>query len=191
MKRKAIFFDRDGVLINDVHLLTEVTQVAFPDLLWFALTQLVELDFAAFVVTNQTVVARGLASEEQVELVNNYITNKIHRKTGLQFTKVYYCPHHPQATLKKYQQNCECRKPKPGLLLQAASEFDINLAASWMIGDRISDIIAGAKAGCRTIHLQSGSHLEKPIISDSIDLSVRTDHTCSNILEAINIITNN
>ena len=185
---KAIFLDRDGVLIKDIHLLTSKNQIIFENQVFSALKLLKYVKFKLFVVSNQTVVARGMSSESEVEAINNFISEIISDKTGVQIDKFYFCPHHPNATIEKYRINCECRKPKPGMLYQAADEFNIDMSRSYMIGDRISDIIAGATAGCKTILLETGMHNEKPIESDAMDLTIKPDFTCSNLTEAIKII---
>ena len=185
---KAIFLDRDGVLIKDIHLLISKNQIIFEDQVFSALKLLKNLKFKLLVVSNQTVVARGMATETEVEKINDYITNRIYNQTKVKIEKFYFCPHHPNATMEKYRINCECRKPKPGMLLTAAEEFDIDLSQSYMIGDRISDIIAGCKAGCKTILLKTGMHNEAPIESDTFEPDIKPDFTCNNLIEAIRII---
>ena len=193
---KTIFFDRDGVLIKDVHLLTKCEQIilypetfeAFKLLDDFNNSTTHPLNIESIVVTNQPVVARGMISEEEVKIINNYISNQILLKTGYQISKSYFCPHHPNANIKKYRVNCKCRKPKSGMLLKAAKEFSIDLTKSWMIGDRISDIIAGHNVGCKTILVETGKHTEKPIESDALDIDIKPDFICKNILEAVKII---
>jgi D-glycero-D-manno-heptose 1,7-bisphosphate phosphatase len=187
-KSPAIFFDRDGVLIEDINLLTSVPQVIFLDTVLAAFRLIRNSPFKLIVVSNQPVVARGMATETEVELVNNFIAATIFSETQCRIDKFYFCPHHPEANLPQYRKNCECRKPKPGMLLQAAQEFNLDLKTSWMIGDRISDVIAGHKAACKTILLETGRHLDKPIVSDAMDLNVKPDFTFRNLLKAIEFI---
>lgn len=191
IQRKAVFLDRDGVLIEDVNLLTLRNQVRIYRETPKALKVLNSLGYLLFVVTNQTVVARGLATEEDVEELNSFIGKKLFEKSGCKIEHFYYCPHHPEATLPQYRIKCECRKPRPGMLLQAAKEYDLNLVSSFMIGDRISDIAAGHKAGCRTILVKTGMHQAKPIISDAIDLTVKPNYVCTDLYEASMIILEN
>ena len=95
----------------------------------------------------------------------------------------------PNATLPQYRVECHCRKPRPGLLLRAAQELDLDLGASYMVGDRISDIIAGQRAGCRTILVQTGMHTAPPIKSpDAIDTSLEPDYVCPDLSAAVEII---
>lgn len=185
----AVFLDRDGVLIEDVHLLTKPHQVLLIDGAAQAIKMLREEGYQVIVVSNQTVIARGLATEEDVELVNQHIQWLLRTEVGQGVDAFYICPHHPNATLIRYRMACECRKPRPGLLLLAAAEHGINLSRSYMIGDRITDVIAGQRAGCRTILVESGKHLDRPIESpDPIDLTVRPDYICADLLQAVGYI---
>ncbi len=184
-RKKAIFFDRDGVLIEDSHLLISKDDIIFADDLIETFQILNNTEYSFFIITNQTVIARGLANEDTVENINNYIIEEIAKKTNCNITKAYYCPHHQNATLEEYRIDCECRKPKPGMLLRASLECDIDLSQSYMIGDRISDIVAGNKAGCKTVLLETGAHLAKPIESDAMDLSVKADYICPKLKGAI------
>ncbi len=189
---RAVFLDRDGVLIQDVNLLTEASQIqtlaGVPD----ALQRLAAAGFRLIVITNQTVVARGLATESQVDQINATISERLADQGAPPFDRFYVCPHHPNATLPEYQADCQCRKPRPGMLLQAAQDYNLNLAASFFVGDRITDIIAGAKAGCRTILVQSGWHRAAPIITpDAIDPSIQADWICPGLLTAADWILKN
>jgi D-glycero-D-manno-heptose 1,7-bisphosphate phosphatase len=188
MPNRAIFFDRDGVLNKDIHLLCKIDDVIIPPDTIDAFKLLSGVECKKIVVSNQTVISRGLASENEVDNINQHIDNAILTLTSCKIDRFYTCPHHPDATLEKYRKNCDCRKPKPGMLQEAAEDYDIDLTQSWMIGDRISDIIAGHRAGCRTILIQTGMHKEKPIISDDMDLSISPDYTCNNLHEAVLII---
>ena len=185
---RAIFFDRDGVLIKDNGLLTQIDQIEFANDVFSSFDILKKTGFKFFIITNQAVVARGMITEEWVTGINDYIAGEIYDQTGCRIDQCYFCPHHPNADIEEYRKNCECRKPKPGMLLKAAEDFDIDLSQSYMIGDRISDIIAGAKAGCKTILLETGMHKEAPIESDAFDTTVKPDFTCNSLTEAVKII---
>lgn len=187
-RSSAVFLDRDGVIIEDVHLLTSCEQVRLFDGVAESLERLCQIGYLLFIVSNQTVVARGLSSEEDVTDVNAFICSELSSTANCKIEKCYFCPHHPEATVQEYRVKCNCRKPLPGLLLRAAEEYGIDLKSSFMVGDRISDVIAGCRAGCRTIHVQTGMHSAAPIVSDAMDLSVKPDHVCMNINEAVEII---
>jgi D-glycero-D-manno-heptose 1,7-bisphosphate phosphatase len=135
------------------------------------------------------VVARGLISETQVIKINNRLQYLLSLNKSEAIDAYYFCPHHPNATRIEYRVNCACRKPKAGLLLQAAQEWEIDLKSSWMIGDRPSDILAGKQAGCRTILVSSGMHLDAPIESEFDLTTIKPDYICKNLLESEKIIT--
>lgn len=188
MPKPAIFLDRDGVLIEDVDLLTRPDQIHIYAGVPQALAALSAAGYLLFVVTNQTVVARGLATEGDVEDLNAFLGEQLAAGTGCRIEKFYYCPHHPEATLPQYRIACTCRKPHPGMLLTAAREYGVDLGSSFMIGDRISDIVAGRKAGCTTILVETGMHQARPIVSDAMDLTVVPDHVCRDLPAACRCI---
>ena len=181
----AIFLDRDGVLIEDVDLLTNPADIRILGGVPQALKSLKEAGFRLIVVSNQTVVARGLMSEPRMTALNDDVEQRLLQNGAPAIDGFYFCPHHPSAKLPAYRVDCVCRKPRPGLLTRAAKEYGIDLASSFMIGDRITDIIAGAKAGCRTILVQTGAHLAPAIEnSEPLDTTVSPDHTCRDLPEA-------
>ncbi|MCX6006829.1 MAG: HAD family hydrolase [Chloroflexi bacterium] len=182
---RAIFLDRDGVLIEDVHLLTNPKDIRILAGVPAALGRLSAAGFGIIVVSNQTVVARGLSTKQEVLDLNAEVHVQIERAGGPCLGAFYFCPHHPNATLPLYRVDCECRKPRPGLLLRAAREHDLDLHASFAVGDRVTDIIAGARAGCRTVLVQTGEHLAPPIeTSEPLDDSVEPDYTCADLFQA-------
>ncbi|MFH1761177.1 MAG: HAD family hydrolase [bacterium] len=187
-KKSAIFLDRDGVIIDDVDLLIDRNMISILPGVPEALGDLHSAGFLLVSVSNQTVIARGLATESAVKAINRQINSLLIKSGGYPMDNFYFCPHHPQAALPRYRIDCECRKPKPGLLLNAAKELNINLKTSYMIGDRISDINAGHAAESKTILVETGRHLKRPIISDHLDLSIKPDYTCANLLQASKII---
>lgn len=192
INRPAVFFDRDGVLIRDVDLLNNKEQVRLCDGVCRVLGRLQTDGFLLFVITNQTVVARGLATIEQVVEINDYINELISLVLNKKpIVKFYICPHHPQATLEQYRQSCICRKPAPGMLYAAAKEYGVDLGESYMVGDRMSDVVAGSKAGCRTILVRSDKTDSAPIISKDMDYSIAADHVCDTLLEAYAYIEKN
>lgn len=182
---RAVFLDRDGVIIEEVHLLTDPAQIKIRKEAPAVLKLLKQAGFRLIVVTNQTVVARGLISEQDVDKINGLMEDLLVKAGAPRLDGCYFCPHHPSATLPAYRQDCECRKPKPGMLLQASREHALDLSASFMIGDRITDIIAGDRAGCRTVLLETGTHLLPAIeTSEPIDGSIKPHFSCSGLEEA-------
>ena len=137
-------------------------------------------------ISNQTVVARGLVTEQEVYAIHAKVECLLEQAGAPRLDGFYFCPHHPQATLPAYRIACECRKPRPGLLLRAAREHNLNLIASFVVGDRITDVIAGARAGCRTVLVQTGKHTAPPIEPvEPHDRSIQPDYTCANLSEAV------
>lgn len=164
--RPAVFMDRDGTVNVEVHYLSEPDQVQLLPTVAETILQLNSSNTPVVVVTNQAGIARGFFPESQLELVHNRLHELLieHRA---KVDGVYYCPHHPSEGIGEYRIECECRKPKPGMLKQAAADLWIDLTRSLMIGDRESDLAAGANAGCVTALVKTGYGLET---STSIDL---------------------
>lgn len=184
-RNRAIFLDRDGVLIEDVGLLVEETAVRLLPGVPAALRSLAEAGFELLVVSNQPVVARGMLTEDGVVALQREIAARLEAAGAPTLTGFYFCPHHPRANDPRYAVACDCRKPEPGLLLRAAAEHEIDLGRSFMIGDRPSDIAAGKAAGCRTVLVLTGRHLDAPIeTSRPFDPSVEPDSTCSDLAAA-------
>jgi D-glycero-D-manno-heptose 1,7-bisphosphate phosphatase len=163
MMHKAAFLDRDGVLVCDSGLVTDAGQFAVlegvPEALWL----LKRAGYHLVVVTNQAVVARGLISERDLLGLHDSMQRLLMSQGAPKLDAIYACPHHPNANIPEYRLECQCRKPRPGLLFQAAEDNSIDLRQSFMIGDRLTDIAAGQQAACGTILVQTGQHLAAPI----------------------------
>jgi len=151
----VVILDRDGVLIQR-HLLTwQKKQLKLSPKIAPLIHKFNNRNIPVIVVTNQPVVARGWISEKGVEKLHQILQTRLN-KNGAFIDKFYFCPHHPEATLKKYRKKCACRKPKIGLFKKAAKEFNINLSRSVTIGDMTQDILAGKRAGTKTILVKTG-----------------------------------
>ena len=185
MIRKAVFLDRDGVLIEDSHLRTTASSLQILPGVPLALGMLKELGFLLIVVTNQTVVARGLLTRSEMEQLNRTIVSRLEEESGITMDDLFYCPHHPNAQVPEYRIVCSCRKPEPGMLLEAARKYQISCSASFMVGDRITDCLAGAAAGCRTVLLKTGCH-DKPVIETGtpVNTDYKSDYICDSLLQA-------
>jgi D-glycero-D-manno-heptose 1,7-bisphosphate phosphatase len=183
-RRPAFFFDRDGVLVDDPGATIHTRRL---ELLPGAL-EAIRLARAAgrlvFVVTNQTIVARGVATEDDVRNVHADLGLRLAREGGA-VDAFYFCPHHPSATLVAYRTQCDCRKPRPGMLLEAAREWDVDLAGSVMVGDRLSDVAAGKRAGCRAGLVMTGQHDAPPIESPDAFMAVEPDFITHDVLSAV------
>jgi D-glycero-D-manno-heptose 1,7-bisphosphate phosphatase len=154
---RAIFLDRDGTVTYGIPKYERVDSVDKVELLpntIEGLRLLSTLDFLKFFVTNQAGLAEELISWDEFNAINNEVLRKI-EPSGVEITETYVCPHGEGST-------CECRKPKPKLLQDAAVKYDIDLANSWMIGDRLTDVQTGINAGTKTILVQTGSIMDAP-----------------------------
>ena len=156
-KQKAIFLDRDGTINKYVEFLQRIEEFELMDNVAAAVKRINDLGYLAIVVTNQPVIARGEVSFEQLQEIHNKMETLLGRE-GAYLDSIYYCPHHPdkgyEGEVDELKCVCNCRKPKPGMLLSAAEKFNIDLSSSWMVGDCESDIRAGKAAGCRTALIQ-------------------------------------
>lgn len=160
--KRAIFLDRDGTIIVDKGFVHKKEDLELLPGAAQAIKLAREAGFLVVVVTNQSGVARGYFTEEEVKAFNAYL-NRVLAQRGARIDAFYYCPHHPQAPIEAYRKACSCRKPRPGLLLRAAQELGIDLCQSWMIGDSPRDAEAGQRAGCNTILLERGKDLLQAI----------------------------
>jgi D-glycero-D-manno-heptose 1,7-bisphosphate phosphatase len=183
--RAAVFLDRDGVLIEDVDAIVRPSDILVLDGVAGALSRLAGAGYALVVVTNQTVISRGLASEEELGRVHGAMLARLGEAGAPHLDGIYVCPHHPSATVPAYRVDCECRKPRPGLLVRAASDLALDLSHSTMVGDRVSDVVAGALAGCSTVLVRSGAH-DEPMIESSLELAEVPvpDYVCADLEEA-------
>jgi D-glycero-D-manno-heptose 1,7-bisphosphate phosphatase len=185
MAAAAVFLDRDGILLEDRGLLTRSEDLRVLPGAPHALRRLKGAGFRLIVVSNQAVVARGLISEQQLAEIHVEMGRMLAAAGAPPLDAIYCCPHHPNATLPEYRVECECRKPRPGLLLRAAREHGLDLAASFFVGDRITDIIAGVRAGCRTVLVESPATAAPPIVtSEPIDESLLPDYVCLDLQAA-------
>jgi D-glycero-D-manno-heptose 1,7-bisphosphate phosphatase len=153
--RPAVFLDRDGTLIEEVGYLDRIERVALFPWTIDALRVLRRAGYALVVVTNQAGVARGYFDEAHVEAVHEHLRSRF-AAAGAPVDGFHFCPHHPEATLPAYRVRCECRKPQPGLILRAARELDLDLARSFVIGDRWLDVETARRAGARGILVRTG-----------------------------------
>ncbi|MBM3858815.1 MAG: D-glycero-beta-D-manno-heptose 1,7-bisphosphate 7-phosphatase [Verrucomicrobia bacterium] len=150
--QRAVFLDRDGVLMEDTNYVGELERVIIIEAAYRALKRLQDGGFKLLVVTNQSGVARGFFTRQHVEIVHDHL-NKQFAAHGVHIDRYYVCPHHPD-------DNCDCRKPSPKSLRDAAAEFGLDLARCYMIGDRPSDISTGQNAGVTTILVLTGGGRE-------------------------------
>lgn len=153
--RQAVFLDRDGTVNDEVHYLSQPEQLVLLPTVAETIAELNQRKIAVVVVTNQAGVARGYFPEQRLDAIHQRL-RKLLEERGARLDGVYYCPHHPTAGLGAYKRNCDCRKPMPGMLTQAAQELGLDLTRSLMVGDRESDLQAGAAAGSLTALVRTG-----------------------------------
>lgn len=156
--RQAIFFDRDGVLNEEVGYLWEVERFKWIDGAREAVKLCNERGLLAVVVTNQSGIARGLYTTREVDALHAFMQREL-SKIGAHIDAFYYCPHHPEGVVEEFSIVCDCRKPKPGMILRACTELDINPAQSILFGDSKRDIEAAEAAGLRDGILFTGGNL--------------------------------
>ena len=155
--RKAVFCDRDGTICKEKGPIGDWAEIElFPEV-YGAFARLKRLGYEIIVVSNQGAVAKGLITLEQVTTVNGALLNHFEAR-GLPLLGSVFCPHHPGGIVAAFAVVCSCRKPAPGLILSATARFDIDLAKSIMIGDNITDTIAGNRAGCGASVLVATGH---------------------------------
>lgn len=153
--KPALFLDRDGVINIDHGYVYKPQDFEFVPGIFELCLAAQQNNYRIFVVTNQSGIGRGLYSEQDFSALNQWMTQQFKAK-GITIAQVYYCPHHPEKAQGKYLQSCECRKPKPGMMLKAQSDYQTDPSNSIMIGDKISDLQAAKDA-----------HIERRILFDS------------------------
>lgn len=168
---RAVFLDRDGTIMEDSNYVGDVERVVLIPSAVGALKRLRDAGYKLFIITNQSGVGRGFFTREAVEQIHTHLDEQF-GKAGVRFDGYYVCPHHPE-------DNCDCRKPKPKFLLDAAREYGLDLARSFMIGDRASDIGAGANAGTKTILVLTGGGRETLVKNET-----KPDHVAGDIAGA-------
>jgi len=154
----ALFLDRDGVVNREVGYLSKPEQLEFVPGIFDLCRSAQRLGYKLILVTNQSGIARQLYTEQDFHLLMRWIEGQFAR-VGIQLSGYYFCPHHPEHGLGRYRKECPDRKPQPGMLLRAAREHHIDLRQSILIGDRCSDIEAGAAAGVKTLILLAGTEV--------------------------------
>lgn len=158
---KIIFLDRDGVITADPpHYAHRIDQLSLIPGSAEAIRLLNENGFTVIVITNQSGVAKGMYKEEDICIFNTEMQNRL-IKMGAHIDAIYYCPHHPEGITPEYRKDCDCRKPKPGMLLKACEDMKLHLKGSYLVGDKWSDINAGRSAGCTTILVMTGHGMDE------------------------------
>ena len=155
-KRQALFLDRDGTLVHPGRYPSRPEDLHLYDGIGPELRVLQKAGFRLVIITNQAGIARGYFTEADLRRMHAHLTSEL-AFLGVHLDGIYYCPHHIDGVIPELAIQCDCRKPQPGMLLQAAADLEIDLQNSWFVGDILDDIEAGNRAGCRTILVDLGT----------------------------------
>ena len=184
-RQKCIFLDRDGTINRFVGFLRKPGEIELLPGVAEAIRRINESEYLAVCITNQPVVARGEVTFEELDTINNKMHTLLGNE-GAYLDGLVFCPHHPDkgfdGEIKELKFDCDCRKPKTGLVKKAAERFNIDVSNSFVIGDTYADVLTGKNAGAKTVLLRSGA--EDKFEKYKCD----PDFTAEDLLEAINII---
>ena len=186
MRRRAVFIDRDGTISEEVGYVNHPSRYRVFPYAAEAIRHLNETGWLAVLVTNQAGVARGYFNEDMIGSVHNLLIQELERR-GARLDAIYYCPHHPSVGEPPYRFDCDCRKPRPGLIRRAADDLDIDLAQSWMVGDRYGDTELARNAGVRSALVLTG-YGRGELEHQSQGWKHRPDIVAENLLEAAKAI---
>ena len=179
--RRAVFLDRDGTINEEKEYLYRPEELAFIPGAVEAIRLLKRAGFCVIVVTNQSGIGRGYYNEADLLALHRHLDAMLEEE-GAAVDAYYFCPHHPEHGVGDYCRECDCRKPLPGMLLQAASELSIDLSNSFMIGDKVVDVEAGLRAGCRPLLVRTGYGSEQePLLPEGIPV-------CDDVLAGVRLI---
>lgn len=183
-KTNAAFIDRDGVINEERNYVHRISDFVLLPGVVEGLSLLRDAGYLIIVVTNQAGIARGYYEQAEMDRLHDHL-RKLLAEQGVSLDAIYFCPHHPQGCIEALAIECDCRKPSPGMLLQAAKDFNINLSASVLIGDKFSDVQAGKRAGVGRIAIvESGHKVEQAARLES-------DVVAKDLLDAARMLTGN
>lgn len=179
---QAVFLDRDGTIIKEKDYLSKIVDVELLDNAVEGLKILQDNGYVLFIISNQSGVARGYFSENTVVEINNYLKDMLLQK-GVAIEQIYYCPHHKGGSVEEYSIDCDCRKPKTGMIRKAQSQYKIDMENSYVIGDKKSDIQLALNCNCRAVWVLTGygKDEQEPILDSSVSIA-------NDLLEAAEII---
>ena len=185
-KNIAVFLDRDGTINEEVGYLDSLDKFKIIPSAYEAIRLINESGMKAVVISNQAGVARGLFTEDFVKITHEHLQTAL-RQEGAYIDNFYYCPHHPTEGIEPYRQVCNCRKPAPGMLLQAAQDLNIDLTRSYLVGDRFRDMEAAKKVGVKGVLVKTGygQELLQDDGPDKATAESKPDYIAADILEAV------
>ena len=183
---KAVFLDRDGVITKEPpHYAHRIDQLELIPKSAEAIRLLNKNGFKVIVVSNQSGVARGYYQEKDIEIYNREMKKKLKEKNAY-IDAIYYCPHYSEATIKECRIDCDCRKPIPVMLTQVEKDLNLHLKLSFLIGDKMSDIEAGYRAGCKTILVLTGQGNDE--LKKISKMDIKPNYISNNLYTAVQII---
>jgi D-glycero-D-manno-heptose 1,7-bisphosphate phosphatase len=182
-RRPAVFIDRDGTLTEEVGYVNHPSRLKLLPRSAAAVRRLNEAGIAAVMATNQAGIARGYFSAEVMDTVHRVLVERL-ADAGARLDGLYVCPHHPTEGVPPFRADCDCRKPKPGLLLRAARELDLDLARSSVVGDKASDLTVAGRVGARSILVLTGYGLGEWEYRRAAFETV-PDHVATDLLDAV------
>ena len=180
---RAIVMDRDGTVCDEVGYVNHVSRIRLLPRSAAAIRRAREAGFKTAIVTNQAGVARGYFDEELIHRVHDRVRELL-AADGAAVDAIYYCPHHPDAGAPPYRLDCDCRKPRPGMLLRARDELGIDLARSYLVGDSMRDVEAGHRVGATTVLVLTG-YGRGELEYRSAGWKTRPDHIAEDLMDAV------
>jgi D-glycero-D-manno-heptose 1,7-bisphosphate phosphatase len=185
-ERPAVFLDRDGTIIEEVGYLSDPAELVLIPGAAPAIRRINQAGLAAVVITNQSGLARGFFDEERLVLIHERLKMAL-EKEGAFLDGIYFCPHHPEGQVGRYRKVCACRKPKTGMIMQAAEDLSLVVSDSYMIGDHITDMKLAVNAGMRSVHVLTGHGKE---VREEADETIRSraSHTSRDLSDAVDWI---
>jgi len=185
MSNIAVFLDRDGTINEEVEYLKSPADIHLLSGAAEAIKEINQLGLKVIITTNQSAVARGLLTEDQLSLIHSSLTAQLN-KQGSRIDAIYYCPHHPDTGNPPYRTECDCRKPKTGMITRAACEHDLDLKKSFIVGDKLSDIQTGINAGMTSILVLTGYGKEE--LGQSRTRTIHIDYVAERLSDAVRYI---
>jgi D-glycero-D-manno-heptose 1,7-bisphosphate phosphatase len=183
-----VFLDRDGTLIEERGFLRDPNELRLIDGAAESILRLNNKGLITCIISNQSGVARGLMNEEDVRGMHRKLLEEL-KKEGANVERIYYCPHHPSGTVEPYNRDCECRKPKPGMMRTAERELSVDLSRSYVVGDKLADIQAGHAVEATTILVLTGYGERSREIAEREGITA--DYIAPSIREAIKFVVQN
>ncbi len=182
---RAVFLDRDGTLNVEKGYICDIDAIELYPGAARAVRLLNDAGILAILVTNQTGAARGFYTIEHVHALNRRVAELLMREAGARLDGLYFCPHYTDGIVAEFTMVCDCRKPAPGMILRAARDFpDIDLAASFVVGDKATDITFARNAGCRGILVRTG-YGDQVLVGEYQLLEAQPEKVCADIVEAV------